>query len=331
MADPRIMLTFDYELFLGRHSGSAEKCIIVPTREILKRVQAHDATALFFVDATYLARIEASDAQAYAMVASQIEEMLESGCEVGFHLHPHWLDAVQVDAGGWSLENTRKYRLHALEQGELSRVFCDSFASLERVVRRVSSSCRINTFRAGGWCLQPFTTLRSSFEELGIEYDFSVTPGFYKNNLPAHFYDYRQAPKDSVVWRFTDDPCVPQSDGKFVEVPVTAFRATLPSLVLNKLRLRGQSIYGDGQGVGGASLRDLASKMFAAEGVRQLTLDMCSRELLEISLRKTEGRNLRVFASHPKIMSASAIDNLELLLQRFQTVRLDELTVGTHI
>ena len=325
MAEPRIMLTFDYELFLGRRSGSAEKCVIVPTREILKRVWAHGATALFFVDATYLARIEASDAQAYAMVAGQIEEMVGSGCEVGFHLHPHWLDAQKLDRGEWSLENTRKYRLHALQDDELRRVFRDSFASLERAVRRASGSYRINAFRAGGWCLQPFAMLRSSFEELGIEYDFSVTPGFYKNNLPAHFYDYRKAPKDRGAWRFYDDPCVPRTDGDFIEVPVTAFRASLPSLVLNRLRLRGQSIYGDGQGVGGGRLRDLVGKFIAVEGLRQLTLDMCSRELLETSLRKTEGRALRVFASHPKILNARAIDHLELLLQRFQTVRTDAI------
>ncbi len=325
MADSRIMLTFDYELFLGRRSGSAERCILLPTREILKRIRAHGATALFFVDATYLAKIEASDPQAYAQVAGQIEEMVGSGCEVGFHLHPHWLDAEKLDGGAWSLENTGKYRLHALQEDELRRVFRESFASLERAVSRTSGSYRINTFRAGGWCLQPFATLRSSFEELGIEYDFSVTPGFYKNNLPEHFYDYRQAPKDRAAWRFSDDPCVPRTDGRFIEVPVTPFRATLPDLVLNKLRLRGKGIYGDGQGVGGGRLRDRAGKVFAAERLRQLTLDMCSRELLETSLRKTGGRALRVFASHPKILNARAIDHLELLLQRFQTVRTDAI------
>lgn len=325
MADLRIMLTFDYELFLGHRSGSAERCILFPTREILKRIRAHGATALFFIDATYLARMEASDPQTYAQVAGQIEEMVGSGCEVGFHLHPHWLDAEQVEGGAWSLDNTRRYRLHALDEDELRRVFRDSFASLERAVRRGGGACRINTFRAGGWCLQPFSTLRGSFEELGIEFDFSVTPGFYKNNLPAHFYDYRNAPKDRSVWRFSDDPCVPQGDGRFVEVPVTAFRATLLSLVLNKLRLRGQSIFGDGQGVGGGRLRDLAGKFWAAEGLRQLTLDMCSSELLEASLRKTEGRAVRVFASHPKILSPRAIEHMDLLLQRCKTVRTDEL------
>ena len=320
-----ISLTFDYELFLGRRSGSAESCIIAPTREILKRIRGHGATALFFVDATYLAKIETCDTQTYSRVASQIEEMIGSGCEVGLHLHSHWLDAEKVDASVWSLENSRKYRLHSLQEDEMRRVFRDSFASLERVVRRASDSYRINTFRAGGWCVQPFATLRRSFEELGIEFDFSVTPGLYKNNLPAHFYDYRNAPKDRAAWRFSDDPCVPRTDGDFIEVPVTAFRATLPSLVLNRLRLRGQSIYGDGQGVGGGRLRDLAGKFIAVEGLRQLTLDMCSRELLETSLRKTEGRALRVFASHPKILNASAIDYLELLLQRFQTVRTDAI------
>ena len=325
MADRRIMLTFDYELFLGHRSGSAERCILLPTREILKRIRFHGATALFFVDATYLARIEASDPKTYAQVAGQIEEMVGSGCEVGFHLHPHWLDAEQVDGGGWSLDNTRRYRLHALPEDELRCVFHDSFASLERAVRRASGACRINTFRAGGWCLQPFSTLRSLFEELGIEFDFSVTPGFYKNNLPAHFYDYRSAPEDRSVWRFSDDPCVPQADGRFVEVPVTAFTAKLLSLMLNKLRLQGQPIFGDGRGVGGRRLHDFVGKALAAEGLRQLTLDMCSYELLETSLRKTEGRALSVFASHPKILSLRAIEHMDLLLQRCKTVRSDEL------
>jgi hypothetical protein len=78
--------------------------------------------------------------------------------------------------------------------------------------------------------------------------------------------------------------------------------------------------------MGEGRLRDLAGKVFAAEGLRQLTLDMCSREMLETSLRKTGGHALRVFASHPKTLNARAIDHLELLLQRFQTVRTDAIT-----
>lgn len=325
MADQKIVLTFDYELFLGRNSGSVENCLIAPTREILRLIRQHSATALFFVDATYLSKIETSDRQAYARVGGQIEEMIGAGCEVGFHLHPHWLDAVKVGADAWSLENASNYRLHALDAVELRRVFGESLASLARAVGRADRSYRINTFRAGGWCLQPFSNLRNSFEEFGIECDFSVTPGLYKNSLPAHFYDYRNAPKDRVAWRFTDDPCVPQGGGKFVEVPVTAFQPSLASLVANNLRIRGQRIFGDGQGVGGGRLRELARKVFAMERIRQLTLDMCSREMLEKSLSNTAGQAVRVFASHPKIFSQTSLDNLDFLLHRYRTLRSDEI------
>ena len=325
MADQKIALTFDYELFLGRSSGSVENCLIAPTREILKRIRQHSATALFFVDATYLSKIETSDKQSYAKVAGQIEEMVGHGCEVGFHLHPHWLDAVKVGADAWSLENASKYRLHALDVVELRRVFGESLASLARAVGRADRSYRINSFRAGGWCLQPFSSLRNSFEEFGIECDFSVTPGLHKNSLPAHFYDYRSAPKDRVAWRFTDDPCVPLGGGKFVEVPVTAFKPSLVSLVANHLRIRGQKIFGDGLGVGGGRLQELARKVVAAEKVRQLTLDMCSREMLEKSLGKTAACAVRVFASHPKIFSQNSLDNLDFLLRQHKTLRSNEI------
>ena len=325
MADEKIVLTFDYELFLGRNSGSIENCLITPTREILRLVRQHSATALFFVDATYLRKVELNDKQAYAKVSEQIEDMIGSGCEVGLHLHPHWLDATRNNTDTWSLEDARRYRLHALDAMELRQVFGESLESLERIASRADSLCKINTFRAGGWCLQPFSNIKESFKEFGIEYDFSVTPGLHKNGLPAHFYDYRNAPKSRSAWRFTDDPCVPVEDGNFVEVPVTAFNASLPSLLANNLRIRGQKIFGDGHGVSRGRLRELASKLLAAENVRQLTLDMCSRELLQKSLGRTSGCALRVFASHPKIFSAVSLDNLNFLLQRYATLRIGQI------
>lgn len=330
MSDEKIVLTFDYELFLGKNSGSVDNCLIAPTREILRLIRQHAATALFFVDATYLRKVETSDKQAYATVAGQIAEMIEAGCEVGLHLHPHWLDATKSEGESWSLENDSRYRLHALNAMALRQVFGESLESLGRAVGRANSSYKITTFRAGGWCLQPFSNLGNLFQEFGIEYDFSVTPGLYKNSLPGHFYDYRNAPKDRAAWRFTDDPCVPRSEGMFVEVPVTAFKASLTSLIVNNRRIRGQKIFGDGQGVSRGRLRELAGKLFATESLRQLTLDMCSRELLETSLRRTNGRSLRVFASHPKIFSEVSLENLDFLLQHYATVRTGKILEYVH-
>jgi hypothetical protein len=316
LPDEKIVLTFDYELFLGRNSGSVDCCLIRPTREILQRIKAQSATALFFVDATYLRLIETNDRQAYVKVAGQIEEMIEAGCEVGLHLHPHWLDAVKRQGGSWSLDNIDRYRLHTLGAEELQRVFCESLASL----KRAAGGYTINTFRAGGWCLQPFAPLRNLFNNNGIVYDFSVTPGLYKNSLPGHFYDYRSAPKNRTTWRFSEDSCMPDQNGEFLEVPVTAYKAPRASLVVNNFRIRGQSIFGDGQGVSKGRLRERFGKLVAAESTRQLTLDLTSRQLLLQSLRRTGGRSLRVFASHPKIFSAVSLENLDWLLQSYSTV-----------
>ena len=53
-----ILLTFDYELFLGKRSGSAQKCMIEPTNELLKILLKNNAKAIFFIDTTYLDQLE---------------------------------------------------------------------------------------------------------------------------------------------------------------------------------------------------------------------------------------------------------------------------------
>jgi peptidoglycan/xylan/chitin deacetylase (PgdA/CDA1 family) len=321
LADEKIVLTFDYELFLGHHSGTVDNCLIRPTREILQRLQAHSASALFFVDATYLHRIETEDPASYAKVAEQIEAMVDAGCEVGLHLHTHWLDAVRTGTDTWCLDDISRYRLHTLGSQDLTQVFGQSLASLRRAVARANVRCAINTFRAGGWCLQPFALLRPLFLDNGLLYEYSVTAGLYKDTLPGHFYDYRLAPKDLCAWRFTQDPCIPESDGAFIEVPVSAFKASRTSLIANHFCIRGQALFGDGRGVSKGRLRELADKLLATESTRQLTLEMSSLPLLQESLLRTSGRALRVFASHPKMFSTVSLDNLDWLLQRYTTVK----------
>lgn len=49
-----VVITFDYELFLGVDSGTAEKCIIKPVNYILEEFEKYNGKGIFFVDATYL-------------------------------------------------------------------------------------------------------------------------------------------------------------------------------------------------------------------------------------------------------------------------------------
>ena len=50
----RAIITFDYEVFLGRETGTVENCVLKPTEEILKILRANNAKAVFFVDTTWL-------------------------------------------------------------------------------------------------------------------------------------------------------------------------------------------------------------------------------------------------------------------------------------
>ena len=43
-----ILLTFDYELFLGPSSGTAQNCIITPTEKILEVLANTKSKAIFF-------------------------------------------------------------------------------------------------------------------------------------------------------------------------------------------------------------------------------------------------------------------------------------------
>ncbi|MBK7667512.1 MAG: hypothetical protein IPJ32_09355 [Sphingobacteriaceae bacterium] len=50
-----LLFTFDYELFLGKRSGTVENCILKPTDKILELFSKYKVTkAIFFVDTTYL-------------------------------------------------------------------------------------------------------------------------------------------------------------------------------------------------------------------------------------------------------------------------------------
>ena len=53
-----IYLTYDYELFFGSPTGSAEKCIIEPTEEIRKIAKDTGVKMVFFVDVGYLIRLD---------------------------------------------------------------------------------------------------------------------------------------------------------------------------------------------------------------------------------------------------------------------------------
>jgi hypothetical protein len=107
------ILTFDYEVFLGRKTGTIENCIIKPTKLILEILRENNAKAIFFVDATWLLFLKETYIHDFLYITEQLKEISKSGSSVELHMHPQWIQAKKTDKG-IIFESWENYKLHSL-------------------------------------------------------------------------------------------------------------------------------------------------------------------------------------------------------------------------
>ncbi len=98
MAD--CLLTLDYELFFKK-SGDAYLSLLKPTDDLLKVLEDTGGKAVFFVDTIYLNLLRTSaepeNLELYKKFEEQLRDIVARGHRIELHLHPHWLDARQVE------------------------------------------------------------------------------------------------------------------------------------------------------------------------------------------------------------------------------------------
>ncbi len=97
-ATRELLLTYDYEPFLGIKSGSAEKCALEPTEALRAVMNRYRAKAIFFVDTLYLLNLKKQPEfeKSFLAIAKQLKEMHNEGHYIFPHIHPHWLDAAYI-------------------------------------------------------------------------------------------------------------------------------------------------------------------------------------------------------------------------------------------
>lgn len=213
----KIHLSFDYELFFGANSGTVQKCMLEPTERLLALAAKHRVPLIFFVDTGYLWALqkfnsEPACARDYALVKAQLQNIHQSGHEIALHIHPHWEDSV-FENGQWHI-STRRYKLADFTEKEAHHLFTKYHQALTDIT---GTPCK--SYRAGGWCIQPFTHIQKVLADNGIFTDSSVYPGGYHDS-PAHAFDFRNAPLLDE-WRFEQHECEALDVGRFHEVPIT--------------------------------------------------------------------------------------------------------------
>lgn len=212
-----LILSQDYELYF-QQSGTIEKCLFEPCEALLTSARRAGYAITFYVDAGMLCRMqELAGAvprlgREHDRVRGHLESLARAGHDIGLHVHPHWEDAT-FSGDRWCFEGTR-YQL-----GQ----FTDEAAA--EIVRRyavtLSEACGVapTSYRAGGFCVEPFDRISAALLDAGIDVDSSVVPGAYLKNGGKGF-DFRNVPS-ADWWRFGRSPTVAQADGKFLEIPVT--------------------------------------------------------------------------------------------------------------
>ncbi len=308
----KIAFTWDYELFFGEKSGTVQQCMIQPTKDLLDIAERHQAKFTFFPDAGYLlhAKKQEDASKDLKLVLEQIKSWDLLGHETGLHIHPHWEDVVYENKE-WK-HNTSRYKLSDFNEADVDSIIHSYFQEVQQLI-----SSPINSFRAGGWCVQPFSNLRAAFLSLGISTDSSVFYGGKNTNAPYN-YDFKNAPNSSS-WCFDKDILIENKNGKFLELPITSLRYS--PLFFWRLFLLGRwnpvrhKPIGNGVPTsGGGSKKVLLSRYntfcLSADGYFISQLEHAVKQA-----KKEKKRHL-VVIGHPKACTLYSLEKLDLFMSK---------------
>lgn len=218
----QVILTFDYELFFGTNTGSVQKCMIEPTDRLLGIARKYNIPLVFFVDVGFLIQLQEYRRQFpnlnsdFEQIKAQMKRMQELNCEVQLHIHPHW-EKSYYDGEKWVVVTDGCYKLSDFTDAEAEDIVRRYYHVLSEL-----SGNKPTTYRAGGWCIQPFSQIEKVFQELHIKKDSTVFPGG-KFESEHYQFDFTKVKPFGNPYRFQVDVTKPEQNGYFLEIPISSW------------------------------------------------------------------------------------------------------------
>jgi hypothetical protein len=223
------LITFDYELSLGRNFFPPEKVLFEPTGKVLELCAKLSCPTTFFPDVCSAWAHRKFGLDEYAnSFESQMKETLGAGHDVQLHLHPHWLGSSYKN-GQWLISTDKMY-LHELKFGNgpesAAALVAHGVKYLNDLLRPIKSDYDCFAFRAAGSALQPHEReIISTLLNNGIKMDVSVTK-FLTLNLDTVKIDYTKVPSSSI-WRMSPESGIDiEASNGLLEVPIATFRSS---------------------------------------------------------------------------------------------------------
>ncbi|MBI2259888.1 MAG: hypothetical protein HYU67_13445 [Flavobacteriia bacterium] len=305
-----IYITLDYELFFGENTGSVENTLIKPTYLLLEKCKNLPVQFTFFIDVGYIIQLEKLQniyecfQNDLEKIKNQIMFIIENNHSCQLHIHPHWERAV-FDGKNWIFDYNF-YKLSDFTINEAKQIFSNYKNYLEKLTNK-----KVHSFRAGGWCIQPFTYFNESFSNNNIMIDSSIFPKG-KHIEKVYSYDFTACPSKDY-WSFSDDPCSEDKAGQFIELPISSYKYSplffWKLFVLGRLFPKRHKTLGDGKSMPSSyTKKKLLSKSHLFCG----SIDgyYCTKMKKIIKNNEHKGFEHTVFLGHPKALTVFSINRL---------------------
>lgn len=324
MKNKNILVTFDYELFLGKISGTAHNCIIEPTNYLLPVLKKHAIKAIFFIDVTHLLKLQeyASNYPACAddldAITKQIQNISNDGHYVYLHVHPHWLDAVYLpEINQWNLSNYSRFAIETLDVNTRNKLLKDCHNMLLSILNNKGP---IEGYRAGGLFIQPLANFIEFFDRHQIKYEFSVYPNF-ESATDKFKVSFKNVPNKSC-YHFSDDECVENLDGRFTEYTLSEFKMQGINRIINSIYFRlankigNTKMFGDGMGAMHILQNNEVKVGVNGEVKETFSVELMNNWKNSLYLTYLQTNDYLHFLSHPKLVSVASIKALDKFFSR---------------
>lgn len=321
MQKKQLLFTFDYELYLGKNSGSVTNCLLIPTRKLLEILSRFQIKAIFFVDTLYLFRLKEVSVYSeealkdYTDIKKQLTIFSEQGHYLFLHQHPHWMDAKYIpETNSWDISDSTNFSCVNFTREMINYLFGISIEILNEFVKQKYPESPLG-YRAGGLFIQPFNLFYDSFKQYNIQYDFSVLRNAVLKSDNNLFFDFSKIPME-FIYHFEKDPCLLDMNGKFKEFTLNTIKIFGIWKLLNSFYYRVISgftndfKYGDGLPTKNASFikfpdqkkygKLISIESFSIENLNPVKL------LLYISFLKSN--SYMHWISHPKLVTRKSLN-----------------------
>lgn len=331
-----LILTFDYELPLGKVKHSYEDALFQPTEQLLELAQKIEVPIVLFADILSYYKHKESQISSFTVpFEKQLQKALQLGHEVQLHLHPHWM---KTEVGEQTFQPDLSFTLEHFSDEELEQLLQLSIKELKAVLSPIDPYYRPTAYRAGGYNIQSKGgAMIPLLQKYGVAFDSSVAQGYYFHSAQSTV-DFRKLPAKGNWLLPLDGDLTQEGNSSIMEVPIAAKPKTLFELpTALKMRLYADRAVNRGSMIHRQDAIPWKEKINMFRSSRMLSVDnftFTPKQLLQIldyHIRKykTEEDLYVALIGHPKSMGEYALGLLESFVKMTRDKYGNELRITT--